>query len=169
MKNAIPVIIIVATVIFYISVIRTETDLTKNVKILHGESMMENVHIYRSTSSKSVWEARVNKVTLEESRKNAKIEGIEVDFLESGLTVQAKGGFYNLSKNAVTIEGDVTAFNKDYKITSKDISVDFKNQTLSSESGVTIAGKNYTVRADSFDTSKGEIVKLNGNVKVVYN
>ncbi|QWR76051.1 LPS export ABC transporter periplasmic protein LptC [Candidatus Magnetomonas plexicatena] len=169
MRNTIPIIVVIAATVIYIMLAMPENDLTKNVKIQPGDSVMEKVNIYRSTDTKIVWRAKVNRLILEDNRKAAKIDGIEADFPEKSITVKAKSGLYDFSNNTITVDSDMLAYNKDAQITSKDIYVDFKTQTVSSKSGVTITGKNYTVTADSFNSSNGDNVTLNGNVKVVYN
>ncbi|MBF0519680.1 MAG: LPS export ABC transporter periplasmic protein LptC [Nitrospirae bacterium] len=169
MKNTIPIIVVVAVTVIYIMLAMPENDLTKNVKIQPGESVMEKVNIYRSTETKIIWSAKVNRLILEDNSKKAKIDGIEADFPKSGITIKAKSGLYDLSNNTIMVDSNVLAYNKDAQITSKDIYVDFKTQAVSSKSGVTITGKNYTVTADSFNSLNGDSVTLNGNVKVVYN
>ncbi|MBF0343256.1 MAG: LPS export ABC transporter periplasmic protein LptC [Nitrospirae bacterium] len=133
------------------------------------DSYMDTVTIAHSADNTIKWRASVSKVQLTENEKKAKMKDITVRLTDGGFVINSANGTYDIIGSTFNLDGEVVASNKDYEIKSKDITWDFKQQTLKSDAGVTLKGSKITLSADSFRANKGELIDLYGNVTVVIN
>ncbi|WP_420263976.1 LPS export ABC transporter periplasmic protein LptC [Candidatus Magnetominusculus dajiuhuensis] len=168
MRKFIPIVLIIAATVLFVYYTSQEIYSLKKISIVPGNSYLENVKITHADMAAVKWTAAIEKIAIIKTGETAELTNIQFNVPEKEVTLKAGKGTYDIKHNAIDIIGEVTAYNKEFQVKSKDIKWDFKAETLKSANEVVLTGKNVRVRADSIETFGGEQLQLTGNVKVVY-
>ncbi|MBF0553911.1 MAG: LPS export ABC transporter periplasmic protein LptC [Nitrospirae bacterium] len=168
MRKFIPIVLIIAATVLFVYYTSQEIYSLKKISIVPGNSYLENVKITHAAESVVKWTAAIEKISIIKTGETAELTNIQFNVPEKEVTMKAGKGTFDIKNNAIDLLGEVTAYNKEFQVKSKDIKWDFKAETLKSVNEVLLTGKNVMVRADSIETFGGEKLQLSGHVTVVY-
>jgi len=159
-------IIISSAILFYL---RSEKVARLNVQ-LAGDSFFEGLKIINKKDGITEWVLTAKRADISKNGKEALLRGIEMRLEKQGMMVQAEKGLYDMETKNVTIDGIITARDKNYVITTSQALIDSSGGMLETQGEVTVEGKKFNLEGKGLQADNNEQkVRILNNVKATFN
>jgi len=151
------------------SYVRSDRMARLNVQ-LGGDSFFEGLKIINKKNGVTEWMLTAKRADLANDGKEALLSGIEMKLEKQGMTVLAEKGLYDMETKHVSIDGVITAHNKNYVITTRQIRIDSPAGILETEDNVKIEGSKFNLEGKGMKADNNEQkVRILNNVKATFN
>ena len=135
-----------------------------------GDSFFEGVKIVNKKDGVTDWILTAKRADLSRDGKEALLNGVEMQLEKNGVTVEAEKGLYDMETKKISVDGVITARNKNYVMTTSEARIDSDAGTLETEREVKIEGKKFSLEGKGMIADNGEQkVRILNNVKATFN
>lgn len=168
MKKGPPLILTAVLLCLYFLIVRDEKAIVPN---LHqkGESFLEGLRIVHKKSGKKDWIVTAKRADIIENGDRAELSDLEVTVQDRDIKIYADRGSYDLIGKKLTINGPVTAKDKEYTVTSEDIEFESATGILKTDRQVRIEGKKFTLTGTGLHADNNEHkVRILRDVKATF-
>ena len=162
-------IVFVAASVFLFYVLAIYFNQEKDLKVRVGignNSYMDDVTIAQKKEGVVSWIINAKKA-LFLTETAIRLNDMKIVFPEKELTLTSEGGLYDVKGRTLKIDGNIKASTKDYDIIARSLFWDSSTNEITSDSGVQIKGKRFSVEGDRL-TATSDKAKLTNNVRAVF-
>lgn len=155
--------------LFLLTVLIVYLNQEKDAKIklrLGDNSYMDEVSITQKKAGLVKWILNSEKAVFL-TNNDIKLDNLKIIFPEKELTLTSNGGMYDIENRNLKIEGNISAFTKDYEIVASTLFWDSSKNEILSDERVQIIGKRFFAEGDTM-TATTDKATLNKNVKAVF-
>lgn len=136
---------------------------------LKGESFIEGLKIYHKINGKPLWVLSAKRADILEDGDRARLSGIQMNIEDRNMTIVAEKGDYELSSKQILIEGQVTATNPTYSLTTENVEIDTAAGTLKTNGAVKIEGRKFNLQGRGMNIDNAEQkVRITDGVKATF-
>lgn len=137
---------------------------------LKGESFFEGLRIIQKKDGVQDWVLIAKRADISKDGDKAHLSDIEMEVKSRGITIFAEKGLYNMNTKEISIEGPITAKNKDYSITTGEVEIDSNAGLLKTGSDVHIEGRKFTLKGKGMEIQNNDQkVRILKDVKATFN
>jgi hypothetical protein len=162
-------IIFTVSLFFLVSYRLFVRDELRNIDVKPERSYMENVTITHAAQNRKKFRATVKSVRFSFDENTASLEGIRLASLDKNIVFEAGSGLYDVKKNRMDLRGETTALGRDFQARTTGAVWDVGREEFQANNRVRITSKRLDVGADKMEVMKGEKIRLEGNVRAVFN
>ncbi len=135
-----------------------------------GTSFIEGLKIIHKKDGNESWVLTARRADIDDYRKKAHLEDMEMTENKNGLVLYADSGIYDFTSKILTITSTVTADSKSYSLTADTVTLDSLKQHLASAGNVKIRGKTFTIEGTGMEiTDRKQKVRILKNVTAIFN
>ena len=141
----------------------------RNIDLKPERSYMENVTVTHVVGNVKKFSAAIKSVLFSFDENAATLDDIRLVSLEEKIVYEARGGVYDMTNNVMDLQGETKAVGRDFQALATGVVWDVGRQELRTKSRVRITSRQLEVGADRMEIMKGEKIRLEGNVRAVFN
>ncbi|MDA8082140.1 MAG: LPS export ABC transporter periplasmic protein LptC [Nitrospiraceae bacterium] len=169
MNKALFPAVALALIFLFFLIVRDEKEVLPSASG-NGESFLEGVRIIQKKDGKEIWVVTARRADITGNGDRANLSDIEVKVREKGATITADKGLYDMKEKKLTITGPVTARDKDYTITARDVEFDNATGALKTDKDVRMEGKKFVLTGTGLLADNNEQkIRILKNVTATYN
>jgi LPS export ABC transporter protein LptC len=158
--------------IFFASILfimfRNERESSEIIKIHKSNSFIEGFKILHEKNGNTVWTLTAKRADFTGDENMAELSDINVVVQKNGMTLHADKGIYNLPTQNITINSEITAETKDYKITTTSIDYEASSGELKTDKKITVEGKKFKVEGKGMTLDSQQKVRVQKDVKATF-
>ncbi|GAB4484979.1 MAG: hypothetical protein OHK006_10270 [Thermodesulfovibrionales bacterium] len=134
-----------------------------------GDSFFEGLRIVHKRQGEEQWLLTARRADLSKDGSSASLSGIEMKIPDKQITIRAETGRYDMNSKRVSIDGEISASNPDYAITTSGIEIDSAAGTLATDQNVSVQGKRFLLTGKGMRIDKNaQQVRILQNVKATF-
>lgn len=164
-------IFMVLLCLFFASVLfimlRSEKEGTENLKI-KNKSFIEGLTIHHQVDGTTLWTLTAKRADIAENENMADLSDITVVVQKNGMILHANKGTYDLTARNFTINSEIQADTKDYKIVTSSINYDASTGEIKTDERVTAEGKRFKIEGKGMTLDSEQRVKVQKDVKATF-
>ncbi len=142
-------------------------DINKREIKISDFSYIEKAKIIQREGADIKWSANVKRIEFPGNEKTAKLDTVDATFPKDGYSLVSDKGEYDIVSGKILLHGNVKATGDKYTFYTDRLDWNIRENTMKTDSVVTISGKGMFIRGDTFKSHREGRLTLEGNVKAV--
>ena len=148
--------------------LRGERESSINIKV-KSNSFIEGIKILWGKDGNTVWTLTAKRADIRENENMAELSDITVAVQKNGMILHSDKGTYNLLTHDFTVNSEIQADTKDYKIITSLINYDASTGEIKTDEKVTAEGKRFKVEGKGMTLDSEQRVRIHNDVKATFN
>jgi LPS export ABC transporter protein LptC len=148
--------------------LRSDRENTGNIRV-ESTSFIEGLEILYRKSGNTIWKLNARKADFTKDENMVELSNVTLTVQKSGMTFYADKGRYDLLSRNFTINSDIQAEAKDYRIITSSIDYDASTGNARTDERIVVEGKKFTVEGKGMTLDSEQKVMIRNDVKATFN
>jgi len=160
--------LLTAAAVLIVSVWITTKGATPPYSAGQGRSVMKDIEVTYYREEQPEWRAEIKEALFLQDETGSEIRDVDIYYFKSGLSLNSKRGFYDMTDGRLRLDGTVNGRGKGFVFTSPELLYIPSEDMLTAPRGLVIKGDGYTISGRNGRIKDSQIMEVTGDVRAVF-